>query len=140
MTRIMFSLILLAACADAAAAQPGAPPSVSQGQTRSAGVRARVPYTGMYLSGQPRFSPGGGMRWATYPTVRSVDPGSPAAKLGVAAGDVILLVNGTDGRDPESLVGRPGKVYVFRIRRGNSTRDVTITSIPAPQPSARGGS
>jgi C-terminal processing protease CtpA/Prc len=74
------------------------------------------------------------MRWATYPTVHTVDEGSQAERVGLQAGDVILMINGADSRDPETLTGRPGKVFVYRIRRAGTVREYTLTSTAGPVP------
>lgn len=107
-----------------------------QGTVHSSGassrVRPRVPYTGMNISGQPQFAEGGKFRWTTHPRVSTVEPGSPAYKVGIRPGDVVMMVNGVDARVPETMVGEPGKVYVFRIRRGGDVRDYTITSTAPP--------
>jgi len=129
----------LLTCAFASAAQ-AQQPAASRGKVSAQGApgRPRVPYTGINISGQPRFSPGGSFRWATHPTAASVDSGSPAYRVGMRGGDVVLLVNGSDARDPETLVGQPGKVYVFRIRRGTEVREYTVTSTTLPvRPSGR---
>ena len=101
------------------------------GTARGAQARPRVPYTGINVSGQPRFE-GGAFRWAVPPTIATVDPGSPAQRVGIRAGDILLLVNGSDARDPETLVGAPGKSYVFRVRRGGEVREYTLTSTAVP--------
>jgi hypothetical protein len=52
----------------------------------------------------------------------------------------VLLVNGRDAREPEAMVGEPGTVYVFRVRRGSAVREYTVTStaLPITRPSGRG--
>jgi C-terminal processing protease CtpA/Prc len=104
----------------------------------AAAGRSRVPYTGMNISGQPRFE-NGTFRWVTHPRVATVEPGSPAYKVGIRPGDVVVLVNGVDARVPETMMGQPGKVYVFRIRRGSEVRDYTLTSTTRPTLQASGG-
>jgi S1-C subfamily serine protease len=128
-------------CALAAAADAQQPAASRTGKVSVQGApgRPRVPYTGINVSGRPQFSPGGAFRWATHPTAASVDSGSPAYRVGIRAGDVVLLVNGSDARDPETLVGQPGKVYVFRIRRGTQLREYTVTSTAVPVPTGGRG-
>jgi S1-C subfamily serine protease len=103
-------------------------------------VRPRVPYSGINISMVPQFGPGGTMRWAHHPTIDTVDPGSPAARVGLRPGDIVLLVNGRDSREPEAMVGEPGTVFVFRVRRGSAVREYTVTStaLPSTRPSGRG--
>jgi S1-C subfamily serine protease len=136
---LLFAAIACAALPSAVAAQQPAPGAERQSVTSSR-VRPKVPYSGINLSMVPQFGPGGTMRWAHPPTIATVDPGSPAARVGLRAGDVVLLVNGRDAREPEAMVGEPGTVYVFRVRRGSAVRDYTVTStaLPTPRPSGRG--
>ena len=68
--------------------------------------------------------------------VKSVDPGSPAAKAGVRASDIVLAVNNVkvDGRFPEQLpaiqymiASQPiGSTVALRIKRGPEIRDYRI--------------
>jgi S1-C subfamily serine protease len=98
----------------------------------------RVPYTGMHLRFRPVFT-AGAMRFAEHPEVLTVDAGSPAARVGVRPGDVVLAVDGTDGRDPEALAGPTGRTFVLRMRRGTQVREVTLTSEAAPSRAGHGG-
>lgn len=109
---------------------------------RTAGVQAATharrdgAYLGLHVHGLPRPAPDGSPRWADYPAVRSVDAGSPAARVGVAPGDVLVLVNGADARDPRTLFGAPGKVFTLRVRRAGRLREFVVTSegLPATPP------
>ena len=70
-----------------------------------------------------------------YPTVESVDPGSPAVKAGIRSGDVIIAIDGREFRTldvitPELL--RPGAKVAAKIRRDGVARIVTIHVEPRP--------
>jgi C-terminal processing protease CtpA/Prc len=70
------------------------------------------------------------MRFEDYPTVEAVDPGSPAEKSGIKAGDKLLSLDGhdlTQGSPPFSELLRPGARLDAKVQRGNGTRSVKIT-------------
>ncbi|MBK8979501.1 MAG: trypsin-like peptidase domain-containing protein [Planctomycetes bacterium] len=78
-------------------------------------------------------------------TVGAVRDDSPAAKAGVAAGDVVLEIDGQPVGDPQAMRGlfrrRSGEAGIaLRVRRGDETVDLTLQlERPAgPQPQ-RGG-
>ena len=124
-------LAVLALAPPAAAQFTGAMASIS---VASRG-HANAGFTGLRVGGRPQPAPDGTPRWADFPVVGGVDPGSPAEKVGIAAGDVLLLVNGANARDPHTLFGRAGKVFTLRVRRGATVREFVLTSVrrPAPQ-------
>ncbi len=64
--------------------------------------------------------------------VSSVDPGGPAAKAGLQAGDVILAVNGTPVNDstdlPSQIAGmKPGTKATLDVWRDKSKKQLTVT-------------
>lgn len=70
------------------------------------------------------------MRFEEYPTVEAVDPGSPAEKSGIESGDKLLSLDGhdlTEGSPPFSELLRPGAKLSAKVKRGDDTRNVTIT-------------
>jgi C-terminal processing protease CtpA/Prc len=69
------------------------------------------------------------MRFEDYPTVEAVDPGSPAEKAGIKAGDKLLSLDGhdlTQGSPPFSDLLRPGAKLDAKVKRGDRTRNVNI--------------
>lgn len=68
-------------------------------------------------------------RYLEYPEIVSVEPGSPAQKAGVEAGDRLLMLNGRDVRTPDLRIGemlRPGAQLPIRVRRGLDTRTLQV--------------
>ncbi|MGH7663518.1 MAG: PDZ domain-containing protein [Gemmatimonadaceae bacterium] len=65
-----------------------------------------------------------------YPVVEAIEPGSPADRAGVLAGDVILAYAGRDVRGVEIPIGRllqPGKKLPIRIRRAAGPTEIVVT-------------
>lgn len=134
MAKLLLSIVAgLLLHGQAACAQQPSPSATPSAQSAVAGrPRPNRSYTGIKVSGKPVFAADRTLTWADYPVVQTVDQDSPAAKVGIAAGDVILSVNGTDGRDPKGLLGEPGKVFVIRVRRDAAVREFTVRSGQAP--------
>lgn len=83
------------------------------------------------------LGPDGRARMDTYPVVREVAADSLAARAGLRAGDVIVSVNGRDGKSPPLFNGiRPGQEVVLRVRRDDEEREITFVR-PAATPAAR---
>lgn len=62
-----------------------------------------------------------------YPTVQRLQDGSPAARAGVRAGDVIISVDGRDSRRLPVFRGlQHGQVLVLRVRRGDAERVIRV--------------
>ncbi|MHB1225307.1 MAG: PDZ domain-containing protein, partial [Gemmatimonadaceae bacterium] len=72
---------------------------------------------------------------ADYPRIVSVEPGSPAARAGLAAGDRLISIRGTDLRgqalDLRSVL-RPGTRVPVRLERDGVRRDVTVAITVRP--------
>jgi len=79
---------------------------------------------------------GGRLVFEDYPVIESVEPSSPAQRAGLAAGDTILAMNSQDLRRsplPMASMIQPGRKIVFRFKRNDSVREVTL--IVAARPS-----
>lgn len=78
---------------------------------------------------------GGRLVFDDYPVIESIEPSSPAEKAGLAAGDTILAMNSQDLRRsplPMASMIQPGQKIVFRFKRNDSIREVTLTVAPRP--------
>jgi C-terminal processing protease CtpA/Prc len=96
------------------------------------GEATREGWVGIYLSGEPRIdreSGGTVVRYLDYPTVVSVEPGSPAEKSGVQSGDLLLALAGRDMRQRDlvfSALLKPGTLLPMRVRRGVETKQFNV--------------
>lgn len=75
-------------------------------------------------------------RFSEYPTLFSVDRGSPADEAGLRRGDVLLRIDGVSllTRQGASRFGQvePGESVAFTFRRGGSERTVQVRAIERP--------
>ena len=75
------------------------------------------------------------LRFLDYPSVESVEPGSPAERGGIQGGDLILSMAGEDLRNREVIFSsllRPGNRIPFKVRRGVETKMLMVTVQPRP--------
>ncbi len=75
------------------------------------------------------------MRFVDYPSIESVEPGSPADRAGVRGGDRLLAMAGRDLRDAEvdfTPLLRPGTRIPIKVRRGVEMKQLTVTVEPRP--------
>ena len=82
----------------------------------------------------------GAMVFTDYPTIESIDPGSPAEKAGLQAGDVLISINSQDfKKNPIPLTSLlvPGQKVAFRFRRNEVLRTVAMTVVEASAKSNR---
>lgn len=109
---------------------------------RVAGTPSAAPggYLGVTMSSVPlRTSLQSGyiVSYCDYPVVEAVDPGSPAERAGLAAGDTILAFNGRDVRsgmvDYTALL-EPNATLRVRVRREGRTREASVRVAPRPTP------
>ena len=77
----------------------------------------------------------GAMVFKDYPVIESIEPNSPAEKAGLAAGDTIIAMNAQDLKKsplPMAAMIQPGRRVVFRFKRNDVVRDVTVTVAQRP--------
>lgn len=69
------------------------------------------------------------------PVVSLVDPNSPAQRAGLAAGDIILMVDDRDMHPAQGLFpdAVPGRRYLMHIQRGTERLRLVIEAAP-PKP------
>jgi membrane-associated protease RseP (regulator of RpoE activity) len=70
------------------------------------------------------------IRYCVYPEVVAVEPGSPAQKAGIVAGDTVLAYNGRDVTSGDVLLDKllvPGARLEVRLRQDGRTRERTVT-------------
>ena len=77
----------------------------------------------------------GTMTFSDYPTIESIDPGSPAEKAGLQAGDVLISINSQDFRKNPIPMGSmlvPGQKIVFRYKRNDLSKTASLVVIERP--------
>jgi serine protease Do len=95
-------------------------------------VRKPQGYLGITYSGDHRVELDGSrmvVSYDRYPTILSVEPGSPADRAGLVAGDTILAFNKSDvTADPFPMYDmlKPGTKLGVRVRRNGAVRNVTV--------------
>jgi serine protease Do len=99
----------------------------------------RSPWVGIQL--RPTQSASGRENLVGGATVASVAPGSPAARAGIAPGDVLVrsrerAVRNHYDWEAEQLDFRVGESVPLRVRRGSSERTVTVAVADRPEVSA----
>lgn len=106
-------------------------------ETLCATVRMPEGWLGVVTTGvQLKETRGDGLiiiRFLEPPVVASVDPGSPADRVGVRAGDVLVELGGQrlmGSRVVFAELLRPGRELPIKLRRG----DETVTLVPTVQP------
>jgi serine protease Do len=75
------------------------------------------------------------MVFKEYPVIESIEPGSPAERAGLEAGDTIIAMNAQDLKKsplPMAAMIQPGRRVVFRFKRAEAFREVTVTVAPRP--------
>src|SRR5207237_8354718 len=70
-----------------------------------------------------------------YTVNESIEPNTPSEKAGLAAGDTIIAMNAQDLKKtplPMAAMIQPGRRVVFRFKRNDSVREVTVMVAPRP--------
>lgn len=86
-------------------------------------------YMGVVVTGSSRDRDVWTKQYLAYPVVRSVDPGSPAARAGIQSGDTVLAYDGADVRkSPVQLhkLLRPGETVRVRVKRAGRVLDLPV--------------
>ena len=77
----------------------------------------------------------GALVFNDYPVIESIDPGSPAEKAGLMAGDILISINAQDFKKnpiPMNSLLVPGQKVVFRYKRDNVAKKVGMTVAERP--------
>ena len=106
---------------------------LTAGQAFAQGTTPRTQprgWFGVTISDNGIFDESGRAFFGGYPIVSEVEPGSPAARAGVRAGDVLVSFNSHDMKGTSLQLRnwlQPGSPFVLRLRRNNAVRDVRGT-------------
>jgi S1-C subfamily serine protease len=103
------------------------PVSIHAQNTAPAAIEPPSGWFGVTISDQAMLDERGNAFFDSYPVVTTVASGSPAAKAGVIAGDVLVSFNSHDMRGGSLQMKkwlRPGAPFVLRLRRNDETRVV----------------
>ncbi|MEO5580397.1 MAG: PDZ domain-containing protein [Gemmatimonadaceae bacterium] len=87
-----------------------------------------------YTTGIGQSDRTGAMIFKDYPVIESIEPGSPAERAGLQAGDLILSLDAQDLRKnpmPPSML-EPGRRLVFRYRRNDVAKTGTLIVASRP--------
>ena len=82
----------------------------------------------------------GALVFNDYPVIESIDPGSPAEKAGLMAGDILIAINKQDFRKipiPMNSLLVPGQRIVFRYRRDNIEKTSALVVAERPAGTSR---
>ncbi|HXG70904.1 MAG TPA: PDZ domain-containing protein [Gemmatimonadaceae bacterium] len=107
--------------------------ALAAGQAFAQGTTPRTQprgWFGVTISDNGIFDESGRAFFDGYPIVSEVEPGSPAAKAGVRAGDVLVSFNSHDMKGTSLQLRnwlQPGAPFVLRLRRNNAVRNVRGT-------------
>lgn len=101
-----------------------------------ASVEAPRGWFGVTISDEATLDERGRAFFDGYPVVSKVEPGSPAAKAGIAPGDVLMTFNSQDMRGAAFELRkwlRPGAPFELRLKRNDIVRVVRGTLSKPPE-------
>lgn len=134
MARLSLILALGAFAVTAGAQAPANVPVTARGRASS----EPAGYLGIVFTAPlSRTVQGSGIsvRHFAYPVVESVEPGSPAARAGISAGDTIMAYDSVDVLNHDIALTqllRPGTVVTVRVKRNGVVRDIGVRVAPRP--------
>lgn len=100
-------------------------PLLASAQRTQVMIKEPTGWFGVRISDQATIDERGNAFFDSYPVVTGVEPGSPAAKAGVKAGDELLTFNSHDMRGGSVELAkwlRVGAPFILKIRRNDVTR------------------